>query len=432
VKIRDKLDSHFLRKRDEERAAALSDLRRRLDRLVSPKKARVIGEGYAAQGKPIEELVEGQFVSTPFGEVFVARETYGSGYRHGGILLGDLLEVPQYPAHLITKDARLKGIDFNRTLFLDTETTGLAGGTGTYAFMVGVGSFQGEGFAVLQLFMRNHSEERAVLSLLEGLLDNHDFLVTFNGKNFDIPLLETRFILSRLNSPLADKPNYDLLFPSRRIWRKAYHNCQLITLEAQLLDIDRGDDIPSEWIPYLYFDFVRTGDARKISRVFRHNRMDLLSMVILAHRIHLTYHDPSAANPRRGVEQLVLGKLFMEHGLIGKATACLEEALKRCDEDFQWEAMKSLSLAYKREGQWERSAALWEDMISWDGMRSSFPYVELAKYYEHRVKDYWKALEVVRRAFEAVDNLGLSERNALLHRQRRVMEKEKRSHRSTV
>jgi len=430
VKIRDKLDSHFQRQGERERAAALSDLRRRLDRLLDPRRARATGGADIPQAQPIEELLEGQFVPTPFGEVFVVRETYDLGYRHGGTLLEELLQVPHYPAHLITKDERLKGIDFHRTLFLDTETTGLAGGTGTYAFMVGAGSFREEGFTVQQLFMRNHSEEMAVLSVLEGLLDHCDFLVTFNGKNFDIPLLETRFILSRRTSPLADKPNYDLLFPSRRIWKKAYHNCRLTTLEAQLLDIDRGDDIPSEWIPSLYFDFVRTGDARKISRVFYHNRMDILSMVILAHRIHLTYHDPSAANPRRGIEHLVLGKLFMEHGLVEKATACLEETLKRCDEPFWWEAMKYLSLAYKRKGQWKRSAALWEDMISRDGgRRSSFPYVELAKYYEHKVKDYAKALEMVQRAFEMVDYLGPPEREALRHRQRRVVGKEEKFHR---
>jgi len=408
-------------------APAVSDLRRRLDRLIEPRKARVTGGGPTAEGISIEELVDGQFVSTPFGEIFVVKETYGHGHRHGGTLLGDLLEVPHYPAHLITKDARLKGIDFYRTLFLDTETTGLAGGTGTYAFMVGVGYFQEGGFTVQQLFMRNHSEEKAVLSLLEGVLDHCDFLVTFNGKNFDIPLLETRFILSRLKSSLADKPNYDLLFPSRRIWKRAYQNCRLATLEAQVLDIERGDDIPSEWIPYLYFDFVRTGDARKISRVFHHNRMDILSMVILAHRIHLTYHDPSTGNPRPGVEQLVLGKLFMEHGLLEKAAVCLEEALRRCDEPFWWEAIRFLSLAYKRRGKWERSAALWRDMISRDGRRSSFPYVELAKYYEHRIKDYWKALEMVRGAFEMVDCLGFSERTELLHRQRRVVGKAKRA-----
>jgi len=128
---------------------------------------------------------------------------------------------------------------------------------------------------------------------------------------------------------------------------------------------------------------------------------------------------------------MILGKLFMEHGMIEKATGCLEEAFKLCDEPLQWETMRFLSLAYKKRGLWERSAALWEDMISWDGSRSFFPYVELAKYYEHGVKDYWKALEMVRRAFEMVDCLGFSEREALLHRQRRVIRKDERAHRSS-
>lgn len=428
MKIRDKLNSLHLRKGDGEKGAVLSELRRRLDRLSDPRKVKATANAYAPRRKAIEELVDGQFLSTPFGEVFSVRETYGSGYRYGGILLGELLEVPHYPAHLITRDERLKDIDFTRTLFLDTETTGLSGGTGTYAFMVGVGSFQGGGFTVQQLFMRDHSEEKAMLFVLGELLDRNDFLVTFNGKNFDIPLLETRFILSRLSVPFVDKANYDLVYPSRKIWRRVCHNCRLITLEAQLLDIDRGDDIPSELIPYLYFDFVRTGNAEKISRVFYHNRMDILSMVILAHRIHLTSHDPSAFHPRRGIEHVVLGKLFMEQGMIEKATGCLEEAVKLCDEPFQWEAMRFLSLAYKRRGLWQRSAALWEDMISSDGSQSPFPYVELAKYYEHRAKDYSKALEMVQRAFEMVDCLGPSDREALLHRQRRVIRKDERAH----
>ncbi len=432
MKIRDKLDSLSPRKRDGERRVVLSDLRRRLDRLSALRRVEATTEAYPRRERTIEELVDGQFLSTPYGEVFATRETYGSGHRHGGTLLGELLEVPHYPAHLITKDERLKDIDFARTIFLDTETTGLAGGTGTYAFMVGVGSFQGGGFAVQQLFMRNHAEEKAMLFLLGGLLDHCDFLVTFNGKNFDIPLLETRFILSRLSIPFADKANYDLLFPSRRIWRRVCHNCRLVTLEAQLLDIDRGDDIPSELISSLYFDFIRRGDPRKISPVFYHNRMDILSMVILAHRIHVTYHEPSAVLSRRGIEHVVLGKLFMEHGLVEKATACLEQALKHCEGPLQWEAMKFLSLAYKRRGQWKRSAVLWEDMISWDGRRSSFPYVELAKYYEHRVRDYSKALEMVRMAFEMFDYLGFSEREALLHRQRRLMGKQMSARGSTV
>jgi uncharacterized protein YprB with RNaseH-like and TPR domain len=432
VKIRDRLDSLSRQKGDEEKRTILSDLRRRLDRLSDPRRVKGTGDPHPSRGRAIDELVDGQFLSTPFGEIFAARETYGSGYRHGGILLEELLEVPNYPAHLITRDERLKDIDLTRTLFLDTETTGLSGGTGTYAFMVGIGSFQGGGFSVQQLFMRDYSEEKAMLFLLGELLDGFDFLVTFNGKNFDIPLLETRFILSRLGIPFADKPNYDLVYPSRKIWKRVCHNCRLVTLEAQLLDVNREDDIPSELIPYHYFNFVRTGNAEKMSRVFHHNRMDILSMVILAHRIHSTYHDPWAFHSRRGIEHMVLGKLFMEQGMVERATGCLEEALKLCDEPFQWEAMRLLSLTYKRRGNWERSAVLWEDMISWDGRRSSFPHVELAKHYEHRIKDYSKALEMVRRAFEMVGYLSSSEREALLHRKKRVMRKGKEARCSTV
>jgi uncharacterized protein YprB with RNaseH-like and TPR domain len=397
-----------------------------LERL-SGRRVGAVTHRYPPRGRAVEELVDGQVLSTPYGEIFVVTETYGTGHRHGGTLLEELLEVPGYPAHLITGNERLKDVDFGRTIFLDTETTGLSGGTGTYAFMVGVGRFQGGEFTIQQLFMRNYGEERAMLFLLREFLDGCDFLVTFNGRSFDVPLLETRFILSRFTASLSEKPNYDLLFPSRRIWRRSCDNCRLVTLEAQLLDISRGDDIPSELIPSYYFDFIRTGDAGKISQVFYHNRMDILSMVTLTHRIHAACHNPSALLSRRGIEHVILGKLFMEHGMIERATGCLEEAFRRCDGPLQWDALKFLSLVYKRKGEWERSAALWEDMISWDGRRNTFPYVELAKYYEHRSKDYSKALEMVQRAFETVDHLNFSEREALLHRQRRVMTKERKS-----
>ena len=132
-----------------------------------------------------------------------------------------------------------------------TETTGLSGGTGTFAFMVGLGFFQEDKFLIHQFFMRDYSEERASLSLIKKIIDSFQFLVTFNGRHYDIPLLETRFILSRIGSNIREMPNFDLLYPSRRIWKGAYENCRLVTLESKLLGVERTDDIPSEWIPYL-------------------------------------------------------------------------------------------------------------------------------------------------------------------------------------
>jgi len=404
--------------KEEHKSQVISDLKQRLDRLLEPKKIyrkKVI--------LPIEELVNGEVISTPDGESFQVKEYFPSHFRYGEMALAEVLDIPTYPAHLISKDERLKELDLRKALFLDTETTGLAGGTGTFAFMIGLGFFEGDGFLVHQFFMRDYSEERASLSLLKGLLESFQFLITFNGRLYDIPLLETRFILSRLPSKIKEMPNFDLLYPSRRIWKGAYDNCRLITLESQLLGMERRDDVPSEWIPYLYFDYLQTGDASKIHRVFYHNQMDILSMVALAGRIHLTYHDPQAAQPRKGIEHFALGRLFWEHRYPEKAISCFEIALKRCDENLSWEVMRWLSMALKKTGQGEKARSLWEEMVTWPYQKDTFPYIELAKYHEHRLKDFDRAVAYVEKALEQIPPHQQKEIEMLQHRRLRLEQK---------
>jgi tetratricopeptide (TPR) repeat protein len=289
--------------------------------------------------------------------------------------------------------------------------------------MVGLGFFQEDRFSVHQFFMRDYSEERASLSLLKNFIDSFQFLVTFNGRQYDIPLLETRFILSRMVTKIREMPNFDLLYPSRKIWKGAYENCRLVTLESRLLGVERTDDIPSEWIPSLYFEYIQTGDARKISQVFYHNRMDILSMVALAGRIHLVYHDPQAARPRKGIEHFALGRLFWEHGQREKAIPCFEIALKRCDDDLSWEVMKWLSMAFKKTGQGEKARSLWEEMLSWPYKKEIFPYIELAKYHEHRLKDWDRAMTYVDEALEFIPSHQQGEIEVLQHRRRRLEQK---------
>jgi uncharacterized protein YprB with RNaseH-like and TPR domain len=337
--------------------------------------------------------------------------------------LGEIFNIPTYPAHLLSRDERLKELDLQKTLFLDTETTGLTGGTGTFVFMVGLGFFQEDGFFIQQFFMRDYSEERASLFLLRDLLESFQFLVTFNGRYYDIPLLDTRFILSRIASKIKEMPNFDLLYPSRKIWKGAYENCRLVTLESKLLGMGRSDDIPSEWIPSLYFDYIQTGDARKIHRVFYHNQMDILSMVALNGRIHLIYHDPQAAQPRKGIEHFSLGRLFWDHGYHEKAIPCFEVALKRCDDDLVWEVMRWLSMAFKKTGKSEKARSLWEEMVTWTYKKDAFPYVELAKYHEHRLKDCQRAIAYVDEALEQVSSSQAGEIELLLHRKRRLEQK---------
>ena len=394
------------------------DLRQRLDRLLEPQKT------YRKKAIfPIEQLVKGEVISTRDGETFLTKEHFPPHFQYGEMALVDILNIPTYPAHLLSKDERLKELDFRRALFLDTETTGLTGGTGTFAFMVGLGFFQEDRFVVHQFFMRDYSEERASLSLLKGMLESFQFLVTFNGRQYDIPLLETRFILSRIISKIREMPNFDLLYPARKIWKGAYENCRLVTLESQLLGVERTDDIPSEWIPYLYFDYIQTGDARKIQQVFYHNQMDILSMVALAGRIHLVYHDPQAARPRKGIEHFALGRLFWEHGQREKAIPCFEIALKRCDEDLSWEVMKWLSMAFKKTGQGEKARSLWEEMLGWPYKKDVFPYIELAKYHEHRLKDWDRAITYVNEALELLPSHQQKEIELLQHRRRRLEQK---------
>ena len=402
----------------EEKSQVLGDLRQRLDRLLEPKKT------YQKKAIiPIEKLVNGEVISIPEGETFLAKEDFTADFRCGEMALADVLNIPTYPAHLLSRDERLKELDFRKALFLDTETTGLTGGTGTFAFMVGLGFFQEDRFSVHQFFMRDYSEEGASLSLLKNVIDSFQFLVTFNGRQFDIPLLETRFILSRMMTKIREMPNFDLLYPSRKIWKGAYENCRLATLESRLLGVERMDDIPSEWIPSLYFEYIQTGDARKISQVFYHNRMDILSMVALAGRIHLVYHDPQAARPRKGIEHFALGRLFWEHGQREKAIPCFEIALKRCDDDLSWEVMKWLSMAFKKTGQGEKARSLWEEMVVWPYKKDAFPYVELAKYHEHRVKDCDRAMAYVDEALELIPSHQQGEIELLRHRRRRLEQK---------
>ena len=394
------------------------DLRGRLDRLLRSEKVYRKRELF-----PIDKLVDGKIVSTPEGETFQAEEYFPSHFRYGEMTLTEILDIPTYPAHLLSRDDRLKELDFRKALFLDTETTGLSGGTGTFAFMVGLGFFQGDGFVVHQLFMRDYSEERASLSILQEILDSFQFLVTFNGRHYDIPLLETRFILSRKRSKIREMPNFDLLYPSRKIWKGAYENCRLVTLESRLLGMEREDDIPSEWIPSLYFDYIQTGDARKIHRVFYHNRMDILTMVALAGRIHLIYHDPQAARPRKGVEHFSLGRLFWDHGDRQKAIPCFEIALKRCDDELAWEVMKWLSMAFKKTGENEKARSLWKEMMEWPYKRDGHPYIELAKYHEHRLKEFEKAIAYVDQALAIIPSHREREIELLLERKQRLLKK---------
>ncbi len=351
-------------------------------------------EPKARSGVPIEEVLDGRWVSTPRGDAFVSETRYPLEYRHG---IAPLFSPA--PLHTLASwagDARLHEMPLGQFAFLDTETSGLAGGTGTYAFLIGVGRFEksedgGEDFHLAQFFMRDPAEEPALLAALESFLAPCEALVTFNGKAFDAPLLATRYRLHSLPIPFADYAHVDLLPLARRLWRDRLPSRALKYLEENVLSAPRTvEEVPGYEIPYLYFDFLRTGDAAPLKGVFYHNAMDVVAMTALFSHMAGLLADPHAPDHEFGLDVVALAKLFEDLGMWDDAARLYERGLEiGMPEEGFWEAVRRLSVLQRRRGDLEAAVHLWEKAAVEGHI---YAHIELSKHYEHRVKDPLEAL----------------------------------------
>ena len=257
------------------------DLRRRLRELGVVKGVRELQARESGPTYAIEDLVSGQFHTTSRGQCFVAEESFPLDYLHGDLPLSAFIELSPQAVARLEQDERVTGVDLEKVCFLDTETTGLSGGTGTMAFIVGLGFYTGEGFRLQQYFLRDPGDEPAMIEALAECLPAFEALVSFNGRAFDVPIIENRFILARAVPHLQDKIHVDLLHPARRLWRYGLSSCALTALERAVLGVRRQQaDVPSGVIPLLYRDYLRTGDARDMERVLYHNKVDILLSLI--------------------------------------------------------------------------------------------------------------------------------------------------------
>lgn len=387
----------------------LDELRRVIRRIETARPPRPAAE-------PVERIVEGELVDTGQGTVVVVRREYPLGHRHGGERLGDVLTAP---LALLARTARVEGglAGADGLLFVDTETTGLAGGTGTYAFLVGTALVEGDRVVVTQFFMRDFDEEPALLTALEPLLSRAAVLVTFNSAAFDLPLLETRFVLARRRWP-STLAHLDLLRPARRVWTGWLADCRLATLERAVLGLGREDDVPGAMIPLLYFDYLRSRRAGPLRRVFEHNRYDLLSLVALVGWFGRVLADPTGLQP----EVLAgLGRLWepvdLERGL-----ACYRAALSAGlpEPVARWARLR-LAWWEKRAARWEAACALWEAARRHE-VFDPRPWEELAKFHEHRARDLSTAHAVVEDALGFARRAGAAPRvlQALAYRLARL------------
>ncbi|MGD0310150.1 MAG: ribonuclease H-like domain-containing protein [Acidobacteriota bacterium] len=282
-------------------------------------------------------------------------------------------------------------------LFLDTETTGLSGGTGTYAFLVGLGWWEGSSFVVEQFFMRDHSEEASLLLDLSQRLSERRILVTFNGKSFDWPLLETRFRMTRVAAAASPAAHLDLLHPSRQLWRFRLKSVALAELEREVLQLDRGPDIPSHTIPGRYFEFLRGGAEEPIAEVFQHNQMDLRGLAALAVKI-VTLFDTSQSGSCEGGELYGVSRMWHRRGEEVLAREGYERALTvGLPEEADRVARRELALLARRQGDFASANALWETLLD-DQAAGIQACEQLAIHYEHRTREPERALALTRAA----------------------------------
>jgi uncharacterized protein YprB with RNaseH-like and TPR domain len=352
----------------------------------------------------IDSVVSGSFCSTPFGEVFFTEQVYLSDYRHG---LSPI--VCSLPLSLISQwanDPRLAEIPLSRFAFLDTETSGLAGGTGTYAFLVGIARFVDGQLVLRQFFMRDPSEEPAMLEALAQFLAPAQALVTFNGKAFDAPLLTTRFRLHRIPVPYKGYAHLDLLPLARRLWRDRLESRALKYLEQHVLGMTRSiEEVQGYEVPWLYFDYLRSGDARPLAGVFYHNAMDVVAMAALLSHLNEVMENPYGGHVEHGLDFVALGKLFEDLGRWEEAARLFERGLELnlTESDFGL-AVKRLSTLQKRRGDFNEALRLWETAAANGHI---YAHIEMAKYFEHKCRDVKSALQWTRSALEHVEQADL-------------------------
>src|SRR5262245_48110457 len=249
----------------------------------------------------VEELISGSVVETAAGGHFETEKLYEKHRRHGSMDISSLIELPGDLLDSLSGGAILRSHP-RRWAFLDTETTGLAGGAGTYAFLVGVGSIDEAGFRVRQFFMRDFGDEPSLLAALTAHLAPFDVLITYNGKTYDVPLLETRYRMARACPPFARMGHLDLLHGARRLWKLRLDSCRLVDLETQILGLEREGDLPGEMIPYYYFQYLRTQQAFQLVPIFHHNVMDIVSLACLTAVVPFAFRSPEDTGLRHGAD----------------------------------------------------------------------------------------------------------------------------------
>ena len=350
---------------------------------------------------PAEEL-RSRRPDIPF---LVVENNYHLEARYGQIPISLGLNIPGRILSVLSRDPAFENLSLPGALLLDLETTGLAGGTGTVPFLIGVGYFEEDSFKVQQFFLQDLAAEAIMLKEFQALCAEKKFhsVITYNGKGFDVPLLETRFALNRLRFPLAELPHLDFLFSARHLWKHKYESCRLYHLALEHLGASRSEDIPSEEIPWRYFQFLRTGDFSLVEPIIYHNQEDILSLygVVVAGAVMVSQAMENQGMEADGLDLFGVGKILEKAGEVEKSVTFYEKALhNQLPGELSVKLKKNLASHFKKGGDFSRAVELWLDLV--ENSEDLECFRELAVYYEHQAKNPEEALKY------ALDGLALA------------------------
>ncbi len=382
----------------------------------------------ASADRPASAGLSGRAAIRP--RYLVIDRQYPAGHRLGRVAVADCLPGADglWPRlDLLMCGGSGSGALHGRLLFVDLETTGLAGGAGTYAFLVGCGWFEGATFRVRQFFLSSFAAERGLLEDVADTMGASGALVTYNGKTFDLPLIDTRFLFHRMPASCSGLPHLDMLHPARRLWRSQgpVHSsvkagerpapCRLTLVEQAVLGHSREGDVPGSEIPSRYFHYVRTGDARTLDGVLEHNRLDLLALAMLTARAARLLEE-GAAGARTPREALGLGRLYERGGMIAEARACFARAAgvdltvgpyDAVDPLTLAEALRAYGVLCRRERRYPEAADAWRRVLALGGCPARIAQEAteaLAVHHEHRMRDLSTAREFAMQALQIGDS----------------------------
>ncbi len=349
--------------------------------------------------------IGGEISASELGRFLLLSTSYPPGFAHGTHSLRSVFEREQIDLAKFDYNVRERRHSLSEMVFVDAETTGLSAATGTVAFLVGVGVVRESKFIVHQFFLPDYSDEPAMLDAIAELVEDHSVVVTFNGKCFDLPLLETRFTMHRMPMPFREMFHIDLLHCCRRFWKGRFEDTTLQTLERELLGVYRYNDTPGYLIPQLYFDYLRHGRSEPMAGVLLHNRLDIVTLLFLADVIQNYLDRAEQSGFYSPLDALRISRFYQRQGNTLRACDAADRQLGKYDGSDDCLALCLHTFRLQKQlGRYDSALSTLEVLMSAKGEIRLLALNESAKILEHKKRDHDRAAAFVLQALDYLDS----------------------------